>query len=226
MSGTEARERILRSALELIAQDGFDGVRLADIARHAGVSTALLHYHFASRAQLLTDALTQSLSVAEQRLERRAAAGRRTRADERLADLIDFGLPLTADDVLEWRLWAELEHRAPGAPDLARALAALNDRQLQPLAATVAAGRAEGLFTDGDPDDVATVALALLGGLATRLTAGDPALTTARARTLAGRQLALAVGYRGELPFQPLPPAPDFPAPVAVPRRRRAPKGS
>ncbi|MFG1924451.1 TetR/AcrR family transcriptional regulator [Cryptosporangium sp. NPDC048952] len=221
MSRAEARERILRAALELIARDGFDGVRIADIAERAGVSTGLVHYHYDSRARLLTDALAQSLSVAERRLERR---GGRDRADERLADLIDFGLPLTADDALEWRLWAELEHRAPGAPELASALAALNDRLLQPLAAAVAVGREEGLFTHGDPDDVATVALALLGGLATRLSAGDPKLTTARARALAGRQLALAVGYDGELPFQPLPPAPPPVAPA--PRRRRAPKAT
>ncbi|TQS47021.1 TetR/AcrR family transcriptional regulator [Cryptosporangium phraense] len=235
MSTSDARERILQSALELIARDGFDGVRLADIAQGAGVSTALLHYHFASRAQLLTDALAQSLSAAERRLEHRTADARRTRADQRFADLIDFGLPLTPEDVLEWRLWAELEHRASGSPELARSLAALNDRLLRPLAAAVASGLEEGQFSGCDPDDVATVALALLGGLATRLSAGDPGLSVGRARRLAGRQLALAVGYEGELPFQPLPPLP--PAPAAAPssasvegapiaRRRRAPKAS
>ncbi|MFI5954467.1 TetR/AcrR family transcriptional regulator [Cryptosporangium sp. NPDC051539] len=228
MSTSDARERILQSSLELIARDGFDGVRLADIAKHAGVSTALLHYHFASRALLLTEALAHSLSAAERRLEHRTADARRTGADQRFADLIDFGLPLRTEDVLEWRLWAELEHRASGSPELARSLATLNDRLLRPLVAVVVAGLEDGTFTDGDPDDVATVALALLGGLATRLSAGDPGLTVVRARELAGRQLALAVGYRGELPFQPLPPAGPALPPAAAPivRRRRAPKPS
>ncbi|MFB8032168.1 TetR family transcriptional regulator [Streptomyces sp. NPDC056004] len=30
-------------------RDGFDGVRIADIAAHAGVFAALVHYHFTGR---------------------------------------------------------------------------------------------------------------------------------------------------------------------------------
>ncbi|MEU9115454.1 TetR/AcrR family transcriptional regulator [Streptomyces sp. NPDC048483] len=234
MSANGGRERILRAALELIARDGFDGVRIADIAQLAGASTALVHYHFSNRAQLLTASLAQSLSAAEARLERRAGGKQRSSPPERFADLIDFGLPLTRDDVMEWRLWSELEMRAAGSPELARSLAALNDRIMQPLSATVAAGLDEGVFHDCDPDEVATLALALLTGLATRIVAGDQALPLSDARRLAGRQLALAVGFSGELPFQPLPsqPAPALAtdAPAAPPdgpaRRRRAPRNS
>ncbi|MFJ9417127.1 TetR/AcrR family transcriptional regulator [Streptomyces sp. NPDC101227] len=232
MSANDGRERILRAALELIARDGFDGVRIADIARRAGASTALVHYHFSTRAQLLTASLAQSLSTAEARLARHTGDEQRSAPPERFADLIDFGLPLTHDDVMEWRLWSELEMRAAGSPELARSLAALNDRIMQPLAATVAAGLDEGVFHDCVPDEVATVALALLTGLATRLVAGDPALTLAEARRLAGRQLALSVGFPGELPFRPLPPPPapaaDGPPEATPPerpsRRRRAPR--
>lgn len=234
MSASGGRERILRAALELIARDGFDGVRIADIARRAEASTALVHYHFATRAQLLTASLAHSLGAAEARLERRTSGEHRSAPPERLADLIDFGLPLTSDDVMEWRLWSELEMRAAGSPELARSLAALNDRIMQPLAATVAAGLETGDFRDCHPDDIATVALALLTGLATRLIARDRTLTLADARRLAGRQLTLAVGYRGELPFQPLPPQPEpapgteGPAEAASPDRpsprRRAPR--
>ncbi|WP_051877433.1 TetR/AcrR family transcriptional regulator [Streptomyces natalensis] len=237
MSANDGRERILRAALELIARDGFDGVRIADIARRAGASTALVHYHFSTRAQLLTASLAHSLSAAEARLERRTDSEHRSAPPERLADLIDFGLPLTHEDVMEWRLWSELEMRAAGSPELARTLASLNDRIIRPLAATVTAGLATGDFRDCDPDEVATVALALLTGLATRLIARDRALTLAHARHLAGRQLALAVGYAGELPFQTLPPQPapapgtenpsaDAASPPRPSARRRAPRTS
>lgn len=87
---TGGRDGILQAAVELIARDGFDGVRIADIAAHAKVSTALVHYHFTGRDRLLTDALTYSLTRAEARLEGRTqssdreAAGRTPRRPHRL----------------------------------------------------------------------------------------------------------------------------------------------
>ncbi|MGW2403886.1 TetR/AcrR family transcriptional regulator [Streptomyces sp. NPDC001739] len=200
----DRRGRVLDAAVELIARDGFDGVRIADVARQAGVSTALVHYHFAHRAQLLTEALTHSLSRAEQRLARSAGEVGRAGADRRLADLIDFALPFTDDDVREARLWAELESRAAGSPELAEALARLNRRTEQPVADAVAAGLAEGIFHDCVPAEVATAAQALLAGLSVRLTAHDPGLDLAGVRELAGRQLSRLVGYAGVLPFRPL----------------------
>jgi len=225
MSASDGRDRVLGAALELIARDGFDGVRIADIAKRAGVSAALVHYHFANRAQLLTEALARSLSAAEARLQRTTDDAHRQAPPERLADLIDFGLPMTPEDVLELRLWAELELRASGSAELSRTLAVLNERLLRPLTDVVTAGLEQGVFHGCVPEEVATVALALTGGLCTRLMAVDPTLTLAEARRLAGRQIAMAVGFHGELPFQPLPAGtgPGDDPGESPARRRRAP---
>ena len=48
-----ARERILQAACELVAERGIGGARIAQIAKTAGVSTALVHYHFRTREVLL-----------------------------------------------------------------------------------------------------------------------------------------------------------------------------
>ncbi|MEW2487352.1 TetR family transcriptional regulator C-terminal domain-containing protein [Streptomyces sp. NPDC048411] len=221
------RDGILQAAVELIARDGFDGVRISDIAAHAGVSTALVHYHFTGRDRLLTDALAYSLTRAEARLEGRTHSAERQAPAERLADLVDFGLPLTHDDVLECRLWSELEIRSAGSGELTAALAELRRRVLAPLVAAVEDGLDCGDFRDCDPRDAATVAMALLDGLTNRLLTDPGALSLDDARRLAGRQFALAVGYRGELPFRPLPDAaPKPPAPPAnrATPRRRAPR--
>ncbi|OPC77608.1 hypothetical protein B4N89_41655 [Embleya scabrispora] len=220
---TGAREAILRAAVELIARDGFDGVRLAEIAGHAGVSTALVHYHFTGRDRLLTDALAYSLARAEARLEARADDADRDTPAERLADLVDFGLPLTRDDVLECRLWSELEIRSTRSAPLADALAELRRGILNRLAAVVVDGLDRGDFRDCDPHETATVAMALLDGLTNRLITDPAAPSLDDARRMAGRQLALAIGYSGELPFQPLPdpgPPPPQPPPTRTGRRR------
>ncbi|MHA1188877.1 MAG: TetR/AcrR family transcriptional regulator [Alphaproteobacteria bacterium] len=49
----DTRERILRSALELLETGNPDSVRMSDIAKRAGVSRQALYLHFPNRADLL-----------------------------------------------------------------------------------------------------------------------------------------------------------------------------
>ncbi|MCP9951202.1 TetR/AcrR family transcriptional regulator [Actinomadura madurae] len=53
----ETRERLLSAAADAFAQRGYDGTRVADIARAAGVSNGALYAHFGSKAELLVAAL-------------------------------------------------------------------------------------------------------------------------------------------------------------------------
>ena len=45
-AAADARDKILAAAAECIVRDGLAQVRMAGIARAAGVSSGLLHYHF------------------------------------------------------------------------------------------------------------------------------------------------------------------------------------
>ena len=51
------REQMLRAAAELIGERGFSETRIADVARRAGASPALVIYYFGTKDQLLTEAL-------------------------------------------------------------------------------------------------------------------------------------------------------------------------
>ena len=57
VSAAQTRERLLRAAADAFAERGYDGTRVADIAAAAGVSNGALYAHFASKADLLADAL-------------------------------------------------------------------------------------------------------------------------------------------------------------------------
>ena len=46
-------DAILAAACRVIAQTGAAGLRMSEVAREAGVSSALLHYYFATRHELL-----------------------------------------------------------------------------------------------------------------------------------------------------------------------------
>ena len=49
----DTRARIVAAGIRCIARDGVSGASISAIAAEAGVSKALLHYHFAHRAELL-----------------------------------------------------------------------------------------------------------------------------------------------------------------------------
>jgi len=61
-----SRERILRSALEEFAARGFDGTTTAAIARKAGVTQPLVHYHFTSKLALWQAAVRMAFEVSSQ----------------------------------------------------------------------------------------------------------------------------------------------------------------
>ena len=50
----ETERRILEAAISVFAENGFDGGRIDEIARHAGVNKAMIYYYFDSKEELYT----------------------------------------------------------------------------------------------------------------------------------------------------------------------------
>lgn len=57
VTSAQTRDRLLHAAAQMFAERGYDGSRVADIAAAAGVSNGALYAHFASKAELLVEAL-------------------------------------------------------------------------------------------------------------------------------------------------------------------------
>ncbi|HKE75173.1 MAG TPA: helix-turn-helix domain-containing protein, partial [Acidimicrobiales bacterium] len=53
----ETRERLLDAAARVFELKGYEGATVAQIAREAGVSSGAIYAHYASKADLLADAL-------------------------------------------------------------------------------------------------------------------------------------------------------------------------
>ena len=62
---------ILRAAVEVIAEDGFEGASTRDMAARAGVSVAALYHHFPSKLGLLRAFLDEAYGVTLARIDRR-----------------------------------------------------------------------------------------------------------------------------------------------------------
>src|ERR1700754_3242115 len=104
--GYPPSSRTLAAAVRCLVDGGIDEVRIARGARLAGVSSALVHYHFETREALLGQALELSFAVAgEARAGTRYGGGT---AAQRLRRKLEESLPFPGRRTREWELWVEL----------------------------------------------------------------------------------------------------------------------
>ena len=203
-AAAEARTKILAAAADCIVRDGLAQVRMASIARAAGVSAGLLHYHFDTKELLFGEVLTYSHGVSAE-LNQRAMAGAGEGPAERLSSFLDRCLPSDEQRAHEWLLWQELALLCIRDPHLAKVGADLYEDLYATVADIVTEGLDAGVFdTALDPRSLAETAIALTDGLGARVLASDPNLGLEQARTTIAATVGFLVGHDGPLP----PPAP------------------
>ena len=188
-NGQRSRDRVLQAAVELITEAGIDRVRVAEIARRAGMSSGQVMYYFTSKEHILLEALAwqdyQDIKRA------RAALAKITGAWRQLERYIGYYLPTSPADPA-WILWIEAWARAPHSRQVSLFLEELYALWLDELAAIVARGVEEGTFAPPAAiDDFTLRFAALLDGFAilrlrhmhqpTRKRLIELAMTTARA---------------------------------------------
>jgi AcrR family transcriptional regulator len=192
-----ARERILAAAVDRIAGDGIDDVRIARIAMDAGVSTSLVHYHFETREALLAEALEYSFELAGD-VRIGDGVGEAATHAERLAAMVDQCLPYEGYFERDWILWVELWLRAVRHPELRPTASRLYTRMNAWFAGAIAAGVRDGEFRTTDADRLADRVIALLDGYGVRALLGD--IDVERARREVWSLLAAELGLEPEPP--------------------------
>src|SRR5215470_9459866 len=102
------RIEMLRAAAELICERGFGDTRIADVARRAGVSSALVIYYFGTRDRLLVDALRYSEESGYEAAEKMLAEI--PSLHDRLSLLIKWTCVPEAESDMPgaWGLWFDL----------------------------------------------------------------------------------------------------------------------
>ena len=163
-NGQRSRDRVLQAAVELITEAGIDRVRVAEIARRAGMSSGQVMYYFTSKEHILLEALAwqdyQDIKRA------RAALAKITGAWRQLERYIGFYLPTSPADPA-WILWIEAWARAPHSRQVSLFLEELYALWLEELAAIVARGVEEGAFVPpANIDDFTLRFASMLDGFA------------------------------------------------------------
>jgi AcrR family transcriptional regulator len=162
-------DELLRTAVDVIVDRGLANTRTGDVARAAGVSQALVFYHFSTKDALLEQAFAYA---AEQDL-----AGLALVLDANdppaatVRKIVDLYAPSGRSKA--WQLWIDGWSEALRNPDLEKLSRRLDLRWKDALAEVIAAGVRDGSFTCPDPVRAAWRLTALIDGLAVQLTVHD-----------------------------------------------------
>ncbi|ATZ28122.1 transcriptional regulator BetI [Streptomyces lavendulae subsp. lavendulae] len=194
---TDNKRAILTGAARVIARQGVRGLRVADLAAEAGVSTGLVYYHFKDRPGILRHAL----AFIGDRADRYTATAQGPTAahppDRRT--LLEQTLLLEFQDVPEVRenstAWGELRAHSVFDPELREELAAAGAAWVAEVAGHLAA-----LCPDAPAGAVTAAAerlTALLEGLSARWLSG--LLPLEHARGLLREAIRVEIGRLGSL---------------------------
>ena len=168
----EASARIVEAMRRSVAARGAAGSTFDQVAREAGVSRGLLHYHFGTKEKLLAEVERRDAEIRHEHLGSDLAnAGT---VAEVIAALVHSLEDLVERDPGFVALMFELFTSGRRNPEIAAEFAALQRVTREHVARLLAAREREGAIrlTD-EPEVVAAVLLSLADGLAMRLL-GEP----------------------------------------------------
>ena len=174
------RPELLAAAAAVIRQRGLENARVADVADEAGTSAPSVLYYFASKAELLKEALTSAEERFYEELEIELSGIEGAR--ERMLRIVQYG---AGEGDYDAALWMELWARALRDPELAATRAELDGRWRRTIADVVRYGQERGEFGPADPEEFAVLLASLLDGLAVQIALRDMEVTPDRVRELA-----------------------------------------
>jgi AcrR family transcriptional regulator len=178
------RIEMLRAAAELICERGFGDTRIADVAKRAGVSSALVIYYFGTRDRLLVDALRHSEESFYEAAEKMLAEI--PSVHERLSLLVQWTCVPEAGDEIPgaWGLWFDLWAQAFRHDEIKAGRAELDARWRTMI---IEAVKSDEIDSSVDVRMFALEFSALLDGLSIQVALEDPEVDSAIAYDIAMR---------------------------------------
>ncbi|MEV4468156.1 MULTISPECIES: TetR/AcrR family transcriptional regulator [Nonomuraea] len=188
------REDLLKTACEVIAEQGFGHTRTLDIARAAGVSQALLFYHFETKERLFAQAFGYAARV---HLEALADVERSSGTPlERLRSLLRLCSPAIPTE--GWRLWIDAWSEAMRSTELEEISRRIDARGRTLMRTIIEAGVVSGDFDCDDPDSATWRLFALIDGLAVQTHTHPKVLSRRRVNVLIRTAAAKELGVDAE----------------------------
>ena len=184
-------DAILRTACDVIIARGLPNTRTADVAAAAGVSQALVFYHFESKDRLLAQAFAYAAERDIAHLDR--ILGSRAKPLAKLRSILKVYTP--TGESKAWAMWIDGWAESMRVPELEAVSRRLDLRWKEALTEVIADGVSTAAFSCDDPRGAAWRLIALIDGLAVQVTVHRDVISqrtlAAWIRTATARELGL-----------------------------------
>ena len=165
-SNTEERRKQIAGALiKVMARRGYDGASVAGIAKAARLTPGLVHYHFASKQEILLAALDELVARHAARLEERLGAAGEDDPLAQVAAFIDVHLAVGAHaDPEALACWVLISGEALREPKVRAGFHAALARLSGRLTAIIRRGVERSVFAAVEAEPAAAALLAAIQG--------------------------------------------------------------
>jgi AcrR family transcriptional regulator len=167
------RIEILEATCDVVIERGFAGTRVADVAKKLGVSNSLIHYHFASKEELLAAAFDHY--ARKDLVDMQHDSDSAPTCVAKLWRLIESYVPEGSDDV-EWMIWIDAWGEALRNPKMKPISQQLDEQSIAVFEKVLRAGNEAGEFHCVHPRESATRISGLIDGLAVQYAAHEGVL--------------------------------------------------
>ncbi|WP_372698359.1 TetR family transcriptional regulator C-terminal domain-containing protein [Arthrobacter sp. JSM 101049] len=164
------RRTIIEKSWWLFAEQGYETVRIADIARECSMSPAAVHYYFPAKREIFAEVLRYSVKLAFDRQVAELHAV--TDPVLRLKRLIQLQLPAGDAGRAEWSIWLQTWAQVAVHPEGRDNHTHGYRRWRQTVLDLVADGQRSGSMRPGDPDSLALDITTMMDGLGIKVLTG------------------------------------------------------
>jgi AcrR family transcriptional regulator len=172
-------DALLRTACDVILERGLPNTRTVDVATAAGVSQALVFYHFETKDRLLARAFAYAAEQDITHLDRIVAS--RAQPLTKLRSILKVYAP--TGNSKAWAMWIDGWAESMRVPELEAVSRRLDLRWKEALTEVIEDGVATNAFVCDDPGGAAWRLIALIDGLAVQITVHKEVISQ---RTVAG----------------------------------------
>ena len=192
ISAGERRQQILAAAHRVTLERGLHDVWVIDVAAELDVSSALIHYHFATKDDLIEAMLRDTAEVEVASV--RTSLARHPQPQDRLERAIEAYLPSTRTDP-SWVLWVDVWGEALRHTTLRRISEELDAAWVELIAEIIGDGVATGVFRCADPVASAWRLCALLDGLGLQVVLHQTTMTRSQMHKHVRHAASLELAY-------------------------------
>jgi AcrR family transcriptional regulator len=192
IAAEDRRQQILAATHRVTIERGLHDVRIADVATELDISTGLVHYHFATKDELI-EAMLRDSAAAEVAAVR-ASLANHPRPQDRLERAIDAYVPAVRTDP-SWLLWIDVWGEALRDANLRRISEELDGAWVELIAEIIADGVEAGVFRSADPVASSWRLCAMLDGLSLQVVLHQGTMTRAEMRRHIRRAAELELAY-------------------------------